>query len=87
MRTAIVSGGASGIGEATAQRLARGGAAVAIFDLNGPAAEKTACAIESAGGKAIGLAVDVTDRPGIDVGVEKVRSELGRPTILINSAG
>ncbi len=86
-RTAIVTGGASGIGEATAKRLARDGAAVAIFDLKPESAEEVARSIESEGGKAIALRADVTDRSSLDTAVERVSSQLGRPTILINSAG
>ncbi|MFZ2175426.1 MAG: 3-oxoacyl-ACP reductase FabG [Rhodococcus sp. (in: high G+C Gram-positive bacteria)] len=86
-RTAIVTGGASGIGGAISRRLAADGNMVAIFDINGAAAEATAISIEQAGGKAIGVAVDVTDRAAIDAGVEEVRARLGRPTILVNSAG
>jgi NAD(P)-dependent dehydrogenase (short-subunit alcohol dehydrogenase family) len=86
-RVAIVTGGGSGIGAATARRLVADGAAIAIFDLNSSAADEIAGAIEAGGGKAAGFAVDVTDRPGIDAAVDRVRSQLGRPTILVNSAG
>jgi 2-hydroxycyclohexanecarboxyl-CoA dehydrogenase len=86
-RTAIVTGGASGIGGAIARRLADGGAMVAIFDLDGDAAKAAAVSIEEAGGRAIGLPVDVTDRSGIDAGLDEVRARLGRPAILVNSAG
>ncbi|TCJ96515.1 SDR family NAD(P)-dependent oxidoreductase [Nocardia alba] len=86
-RTAIVTGGASGIGGAISARLAAGGASVAIFDLNGDAAKDAAAAIENAGGRAIGLPVDVTDRAAIDAGVAEVRARLGRPAVLVNSAG
>ena len=51
-RTAIVTGGASGIGAAISQRLAADGAAVAIFDRNGDSAKDTAASIEAAGGAA-----------------------------------
>ncbi|MEE2033093.1 SDR family NAD(P)-dependent oxidoreductase, partial [Rhodococcus chondri] len=61
-RTAVVTGGASGIGEAIARRLAADGNQVAVFDLNGDAAAATAASIEETGGKAVGLRVDVTDR-------------------------
>ncbi|MFD6399164.1 SDR family NAD(P)-dependent oxidoreductase [Nocardia sp. NPDC060249] len=86
-RTAIVTGGASGIGGAISARLAADGASVAIFDLNGDAAKDAAAAIENAGGRAIGLPVDVTDRAAIDAGVAEVRARLGRPAVLVNSAG
>jgi 2-hydroxycyclohexanecarboxyl-CoA dehydrogenase len=86
-RTAIVTGGASGIGLAISERLAADGNAVAIFDLNGEAADEAAAKIEAAGGSAIGVVVDVTDRAQIDAGVEVARERLGRPTILVNSAG
>ncbi|HUJ63942.1 MAG TPA: SDR family NAD(P)-dependent oxidoreductase [Acidimicrobiales bacterium] len=86
-RVAIVTGGASGIGLAISERSAADGASVAIFDLNGDAAEAAAAKIQASGGTARGLFVDVTDRPGVDAAVANVRSGLGRPTILVNSAG
>ena len=86
-RTAIVTGGGSGIGQAISERLAADGNAVAVFDRDGQSAEATAAAIEAAGGTAVGLVVDVTDRAQIDRGVAAVRERLGRPTILVNSAG
>jgi 2-hydroxycyclohexanecarboxyl-CoA dehydrogenase len=84
---AIVTGGASGIGLAISERSAADGAAVAVFDLNGEAAEAAAGKIEAAGGTAIGRAVDVTDRQGIDAAVGDLKARLGAPTILVNSAG
>ncbi len=86
-RTAIVTGGGSGIGQAISERLAADGNAVAVFDRDGRSAEATAAAIEAAGGTAVGVVVDVTDRAQIDRGVAAVRQRLGRPTILVNSAG
>jgi len=86
-RTAIVTGGGSGIGEAIARRLAAGGDTVAIFDLDAASAEAVAADIEDDGGKALGLRVDVTDRGAIEAGVDEVRARLGRPTILVNNAG
>ena len=86
-RVAIVTGGASGIGLAISERLAAAGISVAVFDRNGDAAEAAAAKIEAAGGTAIGVTVDVTDRGQIDAGVGGVRERLGRTTILVNSAG
>jgi 2-hydroxycyclohexanecarboxyl-CoA dehydrogenase len=86
-RVAIVTGGGSGIGLAISERLAADGAAVAVFDRDGDTAEATAAKIEAAGGTAIGLTVDVTDRALIDAGVADTRERLGRPTILVNNAG
>jgi len=86
-RTAIVTGGGSGIGRAIAERLATDGLAVAIFDRNGESASEVVSAITAAGGLSAGFVVDVTDRGQIDRGVSDVRSQLGRPTVLVNSAG
>jgi 2-hydroxycyclohexanecarboxyl-CoA dehydrogenase len=86
-RVAIVTGGASGIGLAISERLAADGAAVAILDLNATAADEAASKISATGATAIGLDVDVTDRPGIEAGVTDVAERLGRPTILVNNAG
>lgn len=86
-RVAIVTGGASGIGLAIAERLAADGNAVAVFDRNAEGAREVAEKIEAAGGNAIGVEVDVTDRPGIEAGVAEVKERLGRPTILVNNAG
>ena len=86
-RTAIVTGGGSGIGLAISQRLAADGNAVAVFDRDATSAEAAAAGIVASGGTAVGLTVDVTDRSQIDDGVAAVRERLGRPTILVNSAG
>jgi len=86
-RVAIVTGAGSGIGLAIAQRLAADGAAVAIFDRDAQASADAATSIGAAGGTALGLTVDVTDRPGIEAGVAEVRESLGPPTILVNNAG
>jgi NAD(P)-dependent dehydrogenase (short-subunit alcohol dehydrogenase family) len=86
-RTAIVTGGGSGIGLAISERLAAEDHAVAVFDLNGEAAAAASEKMAASGHRAAGLAVDVTDRAGIDAAVAEVRERLGPPTILVNSAG
>lgn len=86
-KTAIVTGGASGIGMAISMRLAADGAAVAVFDMNGAGAEETAAKIRAAGGQASGFAVDVSARTEVDAAVAEAESRLGVPTILVNNAG
>ncbi len=86
-RTAIVTGGGSGIGLAIAERLAADGLAVGVLDRDGDAAAGAAAKIAAAGGTAVGLTADVTDRATIDAAVEELRSGLGAATVLVNSAG
>ena len=86
-RVAIVTGGASGIGLAIAERLAAGGIAVAILDRNAAAADEAATKVAATGATAVGLDVDVTDRAGVEAAVTEVCERLGPPTILVNNAG
>jgi 2-hydroxycyclohexanecarboxyl-CoA dehydrogenase len=86
-RTAVVTGGGSGIGLAISERLAAEGAAVAIWDRNAAAATSGADEINAAGGRAIGLTVDVSKRSEIDLAVYEVRERFGPALILVNCAG
>lgn len=80
--TAVVTGGASGLGEATARALAAAGAKVAIFDLN---AERGA--IVAADIQGIFVNVDVTDEASLDAGFASARAAHGQERILVNCAG
>ncbi len=86
-KTAYITGAASGIGHAIAQLFAEEGAKVAIADLNQAAADAAAAGIVAAGGKAIGLAVDVTNEAQVDATVDKAADQLGGIDILISNAG
>lgn len=81
-KAAIVTGGASGLGEATARALAAAGARIAIFDLNAERGEAVASEI---GG--IFCMVDVTDEASLDGGFAKARRAHGQERILVNCAG
>lgn len=86
-KTAIVTGGAGGIGSATCRRLAVEGAAVGVFDLDLAAAEKVAAGIVEAGGKAAAFRCDITNRAEVEDAVEAVGEKLGPVSVLINNAG
>jgi NAD(P)-dependent dehydrogenase (short-subunit alcohol dehydrogenase family) len=74
MKTAVVTGGGSGIGQAVAQRLRADGIHVAIIDLNPSDAE-------------FAYTADVTDRTAIDDALTAIRAQLGPVTVLVNAAG
>ena len=80
--TAVVTGGASGLGAATARRLASRGVRVAIFDLNAAVGEALAREI---GG--VFCRVDVTNEAEVDAGFAKARAAIGQERVLVNCAG
>ena len=86
-RVAIVTGAARGIGAATAKRLAAQGHAVGVLDLDEAACADTVEALTSAGGRAVGVGVDVAQADQVEAAVKRVADELGAPTILVNNAG
>ncbi|MGV3490421.1 MAG: SDR family NAD(P)-dependent oxidoreductase [Devosia sp.] len=86
-KVAIVTGGASGIGEAVAKTLAAGGAKVVVADLNADAAKATADAIVKAGGTAAGFAADVSVAAQNEAMVDFAKSTFGGLHLAVNNAG
>ena len=85
-RVALVTGGGRGIGAATARLLARQGAALALAARTEEEVASVAAEISEGGGTALPLVMDVADETSVASGFERVRSELGPVTILINNA-
>ncbi len=86
-RVALVTGAARGIGAATAVRLAADGYAVGVLDLTEESGKDTVEKITSAGGRAIAVGADVSDRAQVEAAVARVRDELGPVAVLVNNAG
>ena len=86
-RTAVITGGGSGMGLATGQLLASEGAKIAIFDMDIAAGEAAVKSIRDAGGTAIALQVDITDRAQVDDAVRATREQIGPINVMINNAG
>ncbi len=83
-QTAIVTGGATGIGEGIARRLAKSGARIAIFDLNLELAKSVAASI---GGESFACHCNVADAGSVEAAIASVLGETGRIEILVNNAG
>lgn len=86
-KSAVVTGAASGIGRATALRLADEGARVGCLDVATEGAEKTAAEIAEAGGTALAVAVDVSSESSVAAAVDGVIAEFGGLDVLCNIAG
>ena len=85
--TALVTGAASGIGRAMAERLAEEGCAVVCADIDGDGAEDTAAQLLEKGSRASAIKLDVTDSTAIKEAIEKTIDEFGSFDVLMNNAG
>jgi 2-hydroxycyclohexanecarboxyl-CoA dehydrogenase len=86
-RVTFVSGGARGIGRASALALAATGSPVAVVDMREAQAREVAQEIRGAGGRAVALAMDVTDAGAVSAAAEQAREALGDIEVLVNCAG
>lgn len=86
-KTAVVTGGGSGIGQAIAEVFARQGAAVEVLDLSADAAEATVKKIQAQGGQAHGSACDVGNGEAVAAVFAEMEARRGRIDILVNNAG
>ncbi len=86
-RVAVVTGGASGIGRAIAEALAREGARVAVADIDGERARRVVAAIQAAGGTAVAQPLDITDVAAVDSSIDGVAAHWGGLHVLVNCAG
>ena len=86
-RVAVITGGADGIGRATAMRFAQEGAVVVIWDMNEEKGKQTTAEINAAGGKASFLKVNTSNFAEVEAASKKVVEQYGKYEILINNAG
>ncbi len=86
-KTAIVTGGAMGLGYAMAQAMAQAGAGIVIADINYTAAEAAAHKLHAMGAKCMAIKCDVTDEQDADRAVQAAYSQMGGLDILLNNAG
>ena len=85
--TAVVTGAARGIGAAIAHGLAEAGAAVTVVDRDGPGADQVAESVRDKGGRAVGVAADVTARAEVRMALDRAAAEFGRVDVVFNNAG
>jgi len=86
-KVALITGSASGIGKECALKMSEAGAAIVIADLNLQEAQKVADEINGRGGKAIAVAMDVTDEDMVNAGVDEAVKKLGSIDVLVSNAG
>ena len=86
-RVALVTGATGGIGDAISRRLAAEGASIVVTDVDEAACEALAAELTDAGGRAVGLRLDVTDEAAWQAVVARVHADLGSLAVLVNNAG
>jgi 2-hydroxycyclohexanecarboxyl-CoA dehydrogenase len=86
-KVALITGAAAGIGAGCARRLAKDGFAIGVLDLDAERCAGTVADVEAAGGKAIALGADISNRAQVEAAVAQLRAAFGPITILVNNAG
>lgn len=86
-KVSIITGAASGIGQATAEKFVREGSIVAVCDVNLEAAQATVAKLIASGGQAVAYQVNVVDKAQIASMVTDVKARFGRIDVLVNNAG
>jgi 3-oxoacyl-[acyl-carrier protein] reductase len=86
-KVALITGSATGIGQAIAHLFAEHSASLVLVDRNAEGNRGTAANLRSTGARVVDIALDLRDRPAIDAAIQRASDELGAPDVLVNNAG
>jgi 3-oxoacyl-[acyl-carrier protein] reductase len=86
-KVAIVTGSATGIGQAIAELFSQNGASLLLLDRDADGNRRTATALQATSTRVVDVALDLRDRPAIDMAIQKCRNQLGPIDVLVNNAG